>query len=325
MKAPKFWQKKSLISYFLLPISALYQILYFLKATYQIIFYRNSRQNVKNICISNLTIGGAGKTPTALAIGKLLQKENLKFAYLSKGYGGTIKKLTKINKDHQATDVGDEPLLLKECSDSFICNKITSHILQDQQLSKNDFLIIDDGFQNFSWKKDFSILVIDGYYGFGNEFTFPSGPLRESIKLGIKRANLIIIVGEDKNNIEQRFCQNKKVIKGNIEIINGDDFKDKNILAFAGIARPKKFFKSLKDSGANIRNRFSFDDHYQYTKSDLQQLIKFAKERDLELVTTKKDWVRMSKIYQKKIKFLDIKMQLDTINISDIDQDIKLP
>lgn len=312
MKSPKFWQKKSLISYILLPISFIYQIGYFIKSFYRFIIYQHNDQKVKTISIGNLTIGGAGKTPTASAIGKLLQKENLKFSYLSKGYGGKIKKLTKINKNHKSIDVGDEALLLKEYSDSFICNKITSNILQDQKLAKDNFLIIDDGFQNFSWKKDFSILVVDGYYGFGNEFTFPSGPLREYVKLGIKRANLIIIIGDDKHDIQQRFCKNKQVIKTNLKIINGSDFTGQDVLAFAGIAYPQKFFKSLDDVGANIKKTFSFSDHYQYRKKDLNKLLKLAKEQDLKLVTTKKDWVRMSKIYQKQIHFLDIEIQIDS-------------
>lgn len=311
MKAPKFWQKKSLISYILLPISFLYQIGYFIKSLYRFIVYQHNNQKVRTISIGNLTIGGAGKTPTSLAIGKLLQKENRKFSYLSKGYGGKIKKLTKINQNHIAIDVGDEPLLLKEYSDSFICNKITSNVLQDKNLANNDFLIIDDGFQNFSWKKDFSILVIDGYYGFGNEFTFPSGALREYIKLGIKRANLIIIIGDDRHNIAKRFCQNQQVIKANLKIINGNEFKGKDVLAFAGIAYPAKFFKSLENIGANVTKTFSFSDHYQYQKKDLDKLTKLAKEQSLKLVTTKKDWVKMDKIYQNQIKFLDIEIKFD--------------
>lgn len=321
MKSPKFWQRKSLISYLLLPISLLYQIGYFVKSIYQIIFYRNSKQKVKTICIANLTLGGSGKTPISLAIGKLLKQKNIKFSYLSKGYGGKIKNLTKVSSKHNAIDVGDEPLLLKEISNSFICKKITSKILQNQELSKNDYIIIDDGFQNFAWRKNYSILVIDGNYAFGNEMIFPSGPLRESIKLGIRRVDLIILIGKDRHNIQKRFCQNKKFINVNLKIINGNDFKNKNICAFAGITRPEKLFNSLEESGANIKHKIKFSDHYQYSKNDLKKLIKFAKERNLELVTTKKDWVRLDKIYQKKIKFLDIEMILSedilpTININ---------
>jgi len=310
MRAPKFWRKKSLISYFLLPISFFYQIGYFIKSIYQIIFHRNSKQKVKTICIANLTLGGSGKTPISLSIGKLLKQKNIKFSYLSKGYGGKITNLTKVNSKHNAIDVGDEPLLLKEMSNSFICKKITSKILQNQELSKNDYIIIDDGFQNFSWKKNYSILVIDGDYAFGNEMMFPSGPLRESIKLGIKRADLIILIGKDRHNIQERFCKNKKFIKADLKIINPNDFKNKNICAFAGIARPEKLFNSLETLGANIKHKIKFSDHYQYSNNDIKQLIKFAKERNLELVTTKKDWVRLDKIYQKKIKFLDIEMIL---------------
>ena len=311
MKAPKFWQEKSLIAYFLLPLAAFYQIGYFLKIILQILQYRKQKQKVKTICIANLTLGGAGKTPMALKIGQLLKERGVKFSYLSKGYGGKIKNFTKLNKNHKSLHVGDEPLLFRESFDSFICQKITSKILQKEQLAKNDLVIIDDGFQNFAWKKDYAILVIDGYYGFGNELTFPAGPLRELAGFGIKRADLIIIIGEDRKNIKKRFCQGKKVIFGKLKIINGQDFAGKEVLAFAGIGRHQKFFKSLADSGANIKQKFSFPDHYQYGGEDLQKLISLAKKENLQLVTTKKDWVRMDRFYQDRIGFLDIEMELD--------------
>jgi len=311
MKTPKFWQEKSLIAHFLLPLSFFYQIGYLFKIILQITLYQNKKQKIKTICIANLTLGGAGKTPVTLKVGNLLKKKGIKFSYLSKGYGGEIKNLTKLNHKHTATDVGDEALLLKGCSDSFICHKITSKILEQKEFSKNEFLIIDDGFQNFSWKKDLSILVVDGYYAFGNELTFPAGPLREFIAIGVKRADIIIIINEDRKNIKKRFCKGKKLINAKLKIINGEDFIDKDVLAFAGIGHPDKFFKSLKNSGANIKKKFSFADHYQYSQNDLQRLTKLAKKHNLELVTTKKDWIRMDKKYQDKIKFLDIEVELE--------------
>ena len=263
--------------------------------------------------------GGAGKTPIAIAIGKILQELKIDFVYLSSGYGGKITDCTLVNQtQHNAKDVGDEPLLLTEIAPTFIAknkqiaiDKIANFEFSPsrRKLAKK-LIIMDDGLQNPSIAKDFTILIIDGNYGFGNNFFIPAGPLREPIITGIKKADLIVMIGEDKQQIAKKFCTGKKIIKAQIKPLDLQKFVKKPVIAFCGIGRPEKFFDSLQTSKINVITKFSYADHHQYQKKEIEKMIDLAKQKNALLVTTKKDWVRLDKAYQEKIEFLDIKIEL---------------
>jgi len=337
LKSPQFWHKKTTISYLLLPLSAFYLLGHFINCLIKSLKKTTIKSNQPIICIGNLIAGGAGKTPVAIAIGQILQELKIDFAYLSSGYGGKIANCTLVDKaKHSAKDVGDEPLLLAEIAATFISknkqigvNEIANFEFstQGRKLTKNkkivtksttkttnkQLIIMDDGLQNPSITKDFSILIIDGNYCVGNGFLIPAGPLREPIWMGIKKADLVIIIGEDKGRIAKKFCQkfcaNKKIIKAQIKPINFQKFINKPAIAFCGIGRPEKFFDSLTQSKINIIAKFSYSDHHQYREKEIQKMIDLAREKNAILITTKKDWVRLDKIYQEQIEFLDIKIE----------------
>ncbi len=262
-----------------------------------------------------MVAGGAGKTPVAIAIGQILQELNIQFSYLSGGHGGKIQDFTLVDKSkHNSLDVGDEPLLLSEIAPVFISK---DRLLGADIISKttqNKLIIMDDGLQNPSIIKDLSILIIDGNYGFGNNLIIPSGPLREPIKDGIKKADLIIIMGADKHQIVENFCDNKKVIYGKIIPINFENFDKKSFIAFCGIGRPEKFFTSLEEIGVNIVTKFSYADHHQYQEKEIKKMIDLAKQNNVSLITTKKDWVRLEKVYQSQIDYLDIKVEFEDLD-----------
>ncbi len=323
MKTPQFWHqnnlKSKLISWVLLPISWLYLLGHLLD-----FYYQKPKKTACNvICIGNLVAGGAGKTPVALAIGKILQNLAINFSYLSGGYGGKIKDFTLVNSQiHNSTQVGDEPLLLAQTAKTFItkdrflgCKQIVEII---PIKSHKNLVIIDDGLQSSDIYKNLAIMVIDGNYGFGNGLIIPAGPLREPIKFGIKKADLIVIIGEDKHKIAakitQEFAGNKKIITAKITPTNQQKFINKSLIAFSGIARPEKFFDSLKLIDTNIISQISYPDHYQYKNKEIEKLLKLSKKKQATLITTKKDWVRLDKIYQKQIEYLDIAVEFDNVD-----------
>jgi tetraacyldisaccharide 4'-kinase len=263
------------------------------------------------ICIGNLVAGGAGKTPIAIEIGMMLREMGVNFAYLSYGYGREGSDFVEVSTyEHSALQVGDEPLLLSEIADTFVVGNRISGALKIEEMAEKQMIIMDDGFQNPFLFKDLQILVVDGFYGFGNQMMMPSGPLREPISFGADRANIVVIVGEDKTGVEKYFA-GKKIVHAKIKTINHGKFKNQKVVAFCGIGRPKKFFHSLKDAGIEVVKIFYYADHYVYKKSDLDSLVATAREHGAKLVTTKKDWVRIEPDYQSEIDYLDIRIEFD--------------
>ncbi len=257
-----------------------------------------------------MVAGGAGKTPVAIALGEILQELDIDFAYLSAGYGGWIKDFVLVDKQkYSSKDVGDEPLLLSEIAATFISRNRLFGAQKIAAMPAKKLIIMDDGLQNPTIIKDFSILVIDGNYGIGNGFVMPAGALREPVAIGIKKADLVIIVGDDKAGIAESFCVDKKVIGAKIKVINADKFYQKSVVAFCGIGRPEKFFDSLEQNKINVISKFSYADHHQYKSSEIDKMINFARKNQLQLITTKKDWVRLDPIYQTQIDYLDIKIE----------------
>lgn len=314
MIAPKFWRGNNLLSYLvaycLLPLSLFYHIAQRLRNR----LTKTSKLKIPIVCVGNLVAGGSGKTPIAIELGLILKEINIDFAYLSLGYGGETKDFTKVSLSHTSEEVGDEPILLAEISDSFICYNRLLGAKQICKIPTKKMIIMDDGLQNPSIFKDLKILVVDGEYGFGNELIIPSGPIREKIKPAVKNIDLIIIIGSDKKQIRTRFCSGKKVISAQIKVINPEKFMNSSMIAFCGIGRPEKFFDSLKKISVNLIEKISYPDHYQYKESDLEFLTNLAKTKNTKLVTTKKDWVKLNKKYQNQISYLDIRIELDEVD-----------
>ncbi len=309
LKAPKFWYSKndSFLSTILYPASLIYR---FVGKIY-ISLNKPNKSEIPVICIGNLVVGGAGKTPVALKISEILKFSGYNPHFLTRGYAGKIKDNIKVHDGHSAEEVGDESLILSEVAPTWIgSNRIRSSKLAKK--NNADCIIMDDGFQNPTIKKDFSIIVIDGKQGFGNKRVLPSGPLRESIRRGLKRADAIILVGEDKLNIKKFLSVSIPFFNATFDVSkNKEIFKGKNVTAFAGIAYPTKFFDTLKEQGAKILKKINFPDHYIYTENDLLKLVEIANNNQSILVTTKKDYVRIPKNYKKIVHKLDGEIILD--------------
>ncbi len=298
MKTPDFWKEKNLLSEILAPLGRLYA------AATQLRFRLNIPYKADKpvICIGNLTAGGTGKTPVALSIAQMLKKAGKNPFFLSRGYGGTIHNIVVNKMVHTPSQVGDEPLLLSECA-PVVVNPDRAAGAKLAMAHGADCLVMDDGFQNPKLYKDLSFLVFEGAYGIGNGYAIPAGPLRETLAQGVKRAQAAIILGEDKTGIAKQLSLPifyGKITEEQPKIDNPD------ILTFAGIGHPEKFYASLKKCGFNVVEKHDFPDHHVYARGELQSLIEQAKKHKLDIYTTSKDYVKIPFALQKHFKVLNI-------------------
>ena len=303
LKAPKFWYLKrdTFFSRLFYPLSLIFR----LGTKIRNITSKNKKSSLPTICIGNIVVGGAGKTPVSLKIGKVLIKAGYNPHFITKGYAGIIKKNTLVEPWHSPKSVGDESLLLSEIAPTWIgIDRNISIELADKK--GGDCIIMDDGFQNPTIHKDFSIIVINSSQEFGNKRVMPSGPLRESIKRGLSRTNLVIIIGKLTDYLKNTIPDHIPVINADFKINNENKiFKSQKITAFAGIAYPRKFFDSLKAQGATIVKEIIYPDHHIFSENDILGLAEIANKTKSILVSTQKDFVRIPKSYRSLVNTLN--------------------
>lgn len=268
------------------------------------------------ICIGNFIAGGSGKTPVAIAVGKLLQKlvaqnnnSDFKFSYLSSGYKGGGEKFQRVVQEkHSAKKVGDEPLILSEVATTFVAKKRLFGAQEIDKIKEIKAIILDDGMQNNSLRKDLTIAVIDGNVGFGNGFLIPAGPMRDVFETDLAKIDFAVVVGDAKEEVIAKL-KDKKIVHARLTANNLQEFMNCKLIAFCGLAYPEKFFSFVEKQGANIVQRISFSDHYAYSDSDLRKLLKLAENKKAQLVTTKKDWIKFSQDFKEKISYLDVELK----------------
>lgn len=309
MRPPAFWNIKHgrdaafSLRTILLPFSILYGFI--------------TQRRIKNgdyfdlgkpvISIGNISLGGTGKTPLTRHIAKKLGAKNI--AIVSRGYGGNLEGPVKVKTDkHDAKQVGDEPLMLAKDFNVFVGKDRKQAALKALEIGAQ-LILLDDGHQNPSLKKDVSIVVIDSETGFGNGFVFPSGPLREKPKDGLRRADIIIVIGNKNFDEALEDFSDAPVFTARIRPKNAD-FKGK-YLAFCGIGRPQKFQDTLKECGIECIDLISFPDHHYYSDIELRNLVSRANEDGAKLLTTEKDYIRIPPNLRDNIEFLEIEIEFD--------------
>jgi tetraacyldisaccharide 4'-kinase len=309
VKAPKFWEygSGSPLQYLLKPVSFAYSMIDRINRSR----ITSQKVDVPILCVGNVVAGGAGKTPVALTLAKYLQSRGWTVHFLSRGYGGTENGPTAVTLDvHSAAEVGDEPLLLAEQAPTWVSRDRIAGA-QAAITAGAELIIMDDGFQNPTLEKDINILVIDGGYGVGNGQLIPAGPLRETLGAALSRATAVVLV-EPTNIVEKLSFENLPVFQA--KVIPKDllsELVGEKVVAFAGIGRPEKFFKSLEDTGADVVECIEFADHHAYSQDDIMRLVEIASERDAALVTTKKDYVRLSPEARLMTTVFDIDLVFD--------------
>jgi tetraacyldisaccharide 4'-kinase len=294
MRPPGFWEHDGLIPRLLAPLSNLAAEL-----TARRMAQPGWRVPVPVVCCGNASVGGTGKTTLALDLGVRLTRRGARVAFLTRGYRSRSHGTSRVSLGHDATDVGDEAMLLSEVAPTFVgADRVAS--ARAAVAAGATVLVMDDGLQNPGLVKDLSFLVIDGAAGFGNGRVLPGGPLREPVAACARRCHAAILIGEDRGDVGTVLPASLAVLRARLQP-QGPDLTRRRVVAFAGIGRPAKFFATLQEAGAEIAWHRGFPDHHAYHPAELRRLEKRAAKLDAVLVTTPKDAVRLPLDWQAKV------------------------
>ncbi len=290
MRAPEFWRRDGLPARLLAPVGQLFGLAGRLRRGWA----EPRRGPVPMICVGNLTVGGAGKTPVALALAELLLARAQRPQFVTRGYGGRERGPLRVDPArHDCAAVGDEALLLAAVAPTWVARDRLAGA-QAAARAGAGLVILDDGFQNPWLAPDISLLVVDGDYGFGNRRLLPAGPLREPVADGLRRATAVIRVGADRAGVERLLPPDLPCIAAELEPAPGAPaVGGRRVLAFAGIARPEKLFAMLRGLGAELVGCEAFADHDRYRRAVVERLLRRAASEHALCVTTSKDAVRL--------------------------------
>lgn len=293
-KKPQFWNNKNtILPKILLPLSYLFNFLVYIKrkTTSQVEF------DLPIICIGNIYLGGTGKTPMTIFLSKELTKLGKRPAIVKKYYS-----------NHE-----DEHRLIRNYYKYFITSKNRKLGIRKAQSNNNDSVILDDGFQDYEIKKDLNIICFNQNQLVGNGYTLPSGPLREKMN-SLKRSDIVMINGKKSEEFEKKILS----INSNIEIyyskykpLNIKEFKNKKIIAIAGIGNPNNFFELLMQNNLELVEKLDYPDHYKFKKEELEKIIVRAKKNNCQILTTEKDYFRIKDYNLNEIKKVDVILDIE--------------
>jgi tetraacyldisaccharide 4'-kinase len=292
MREPPFWWRQSgPAAAMLAPFAAVYGAV-----AARRLAQPGAKAGVPVVCIGNPTVGGAGKTPAALTVARMLAADGETPVFLTRGYGGRLAGPVRVDTlQHSAADVGDEPLLLARAYATIVARDRVQGAQAAVAVGAS-VIVMDDGFQNPSLAKDFSVLVVDAKRGVGNRRVIPAGPLRAPLGAQFDRAQALIVVGEGDSGVsddtrKHRLRMFRAALVPDAAFIAS--LAGKRVLAFAGIGDPEKFFATLRSVGVTVAKARGFDDHHRYTRADAQALCAEGDREGLVLITTEKDLARM--------------------------------
>lgn len=265
------------------------------------------RAGVPVICVGNVTVGGSGKTPVALALARLLRGVGRKPTFLTRGYGGVLPGPVNVNLSaHLAHDVGDEALLLARVGPTTVARDRPAGAAL-AVAGGADVILMDDGLQNPALAKDLSFAVFDAAVGIGNGYCLPAGPLRAPMATQWERIDAVILVGSGAPGEAVAAEAHSHGIPVILATLEPDPTSAARIaggrfLAFAGIGRPTKFFDTLRACGGELVVTKAFGDHHAYTRTELHALVERAAREELRLITTEKDAVRLAPLVRAEPK-----------------------
>lgn len=312
MQPPDFWRGPctSVAATALTPFGWLYAGIGCLRRA----FARPARMPVPVLCIGNLVLGGAGKTPLAIDFGNRLAAHGRAVHFLTRGYGGTARGPLRVDlSTHTAADVGDEALLLARHGPTWMSANRPAGAKAAADAGA-EVIVMDDGFQNPSLYKDLSLVVVDGSFGLGNGCVFPAGPLREPASRGLARAQAIVVIGGAWTPPHPTVPVLRAHLRPGPEAA---DLAGTRVFAFAGIGRPEKFYATLNDVGCDIAGTRSFDDHHPYSATDLEEILTAARGAGAIPVTTEKDLVRLPDEHRPNVAVLSVSLAWDDADAAD--------
>lgn len=290
---PKFWDRKiGLISILFFPLSLIVIFFTFLKKK----ITKTRGFKIPVICVGNIYLGGTGKTPTSILLANELSKLGKKPLILRKYY-----------KNHN-----DEYSLIKNYFKNLIISKNRIEGLKEAEKSNFDIVILDDGLQDYKIKKNLSIVCFNNNQLIGNGMVLPSGPLRENLSI-LKNVEIVIINGSKNINFENKILNiNKKleIFYSFYKPINLDQFKNKKLLALAAIGNPENFFQLVEKNNLKIFKKKIFPDHYQFSKAEMQNILREAEMENYQVIMTEKDYYKINHYKLKKINYLRVSLEI---------------
>ena len=290
---PKFWDRKiGLISILFFPLTLIVIFFTFLKKK----ITKTRGFKIPVICVGNIYLGGTGKTPTSILLANELSKLGKKPLILRKYY-----------KNHN-----DEYSLIKNYFKNLIISKNRIEGLKEAEKSNFDIVILDDGLQDYKIKKNLSIVCFNNNQLIGNGMVLPSGPLRENLSI-LKNVEIVIINGSKNINFENKILNiNKKleIFYSFYKPINLDQFKNKKLLALAAIGNPENFFQLVEKNDLKIFKKKIFPDHYQFSKAEMQNILREAEMENYQVIMTEKDYYKINHYKLKKINYLKVSLEI---------------
>ena len=291
---PKFWDKKnSIISLILLPLTFVVLILIFLKKK----IIQTNKFKIPIICLGNIYIGGTGKTPASIFLANEILKSGKSPVILRKFYSNQV----------------DECNLIKANFKNLILDKNRTSGIKKAMKNKYDIVILDDGFQDYKLKKDLNIICFNSNQLIGNGLVIPSGPLRERLN-ALKYAQIVLINGNKNNHFEKKILkinENLNIFYSRYKPTNIEEFKNKKLLAIAGIGNPENFFKLIEDNNLEISKKLIFPDHYSFSLHEIQKIMDKAKKENLNVIMTEKDYYKLNHFQITGIKYLKISLEIE--------------
>lgn len=293
MKTPSFWYRPpGAAARLLAPLGALYGFM-----TARRMACPGERPPLPVLCVGNFVAGGAGKTPTVIALAAVAGRAGLSVCCVTRGYGGSLEGPVMVDLDHHtAALVGDEALLLARAAPTVVCRDRQAAMALAAQ-SRFDLAIMDDGFQNPSITKSLSLVVVDGAVGVGNGHCLPAGPLRAPLALQLPLTDAVVVLGEPAGAlgvIRAAARAGRAILRASLEQQGIEAFRGRRVYAFAGIGRPEKFFDQLITAGIEVVEARGFPDHHAYTGVEAREILVRADDLGALPVTTEKDAVRIA-------------------------------
>ena len=293
LNKPKFWDtKNNFTSILLFPLSLIVLIFIYIKKK----ITKAIKFNIPIICVGNIYIGGTGKTPTSIFLVKELVR-----------LGKNPVILRKFYRSHR-----DEHNLIKKKVSNLILSENRIDGIRKAEREKYDSVILDDGYQDYKIQKDLSILCFNQNQLVGNGLVLPSGPLRESLN-SIVSAQIILINGKKNEAFEKKILninKNLEIFYSSYKPENIDQFKNKKLLAIAGIGNPDNFFQLIEENGLNINKKLVFPDHYEFNKTEIQKIKNEARDNNYQIIMTEKDYFKIKEFDIDNLEYLKISLEI---------------